>query len=321
MLTRLEVQGFKNLVDVAIDFGPFTCIAGANGMGKSNVFDAIEFLSYLATEPLVEASQRVRGASGLRGGDPRDLFWDGYRDHEHRIHLAAEMIVPTEVEDDLGAPANPTTTFLRYEVTLGFERPTHAGSLGRLSLLGEELRHIRRGEAIHHLRFGHSAKKFRSAVIRGERRGGAFLSTEHREGGTVINVHGDGGSFGKPQPRAAGRAGRGRVPRRPEADPPAMHPSGRRRDRSEAGEPTQTLPPTPSAVVGKTRQVRPGDRAQQLETVDRRHRRGRGSLEGPGRRVTRREIEGSPRKGPERCRNRPFRSPSPPHSAPGTAPA
>ncbi|GAB3809856.1 AAA family ATPase [Micromonospora zhanjiangensis] len=61
MLTRLEVQGFKNLVDVAIDFGPFTCIAGANGMGKSNVFDAIEFLSYLAAEPLVEASQRVRG--------------------------------------------------------------------------------------------------------------------------------------------------------------------------------------------------------------------------------------------------------------------
>lgn len=208
MLTRLEVQGFKNLVDVTIEFGPFTCIAGANGMGKSNVFDAIEFLSYLATEPLVEASQRVRGASGVRGGDPRDLFWDGYRDHEHRIKLAAEMIVPAQVEDDLGAPARPTTTFLRYEVTLGFERPVSAGSLGRLSLQGEELRHIRRGEAAHHLRFYHSAKRFRSAVIRGERRGGAFLSTEHREGGTVINVHGDGGSFGKPQPRAAGRAGR-----------------------------------------------------------------------------------------------------------------
>lgn len=208
MLTRLEVQGFKNLVDVTIEFGPFTCIAGANGMGKSNVFDAIEFLSYLATEPLVEASQRVRGASGTRGGDPRDLFWDGYRDHEHRIRLAAEMIVPDQVEDDLGSPAKPTTTFLRYEVTLGYDRPVNTGSLGRLSLLSEELRHIRRGEAAHHLRFGHSAKKFRSAVIRGERRGGAFLSTELREGGTVINVHGDGGSFGKPQPRAANRAGR-----------------------------------------------------------------------------------------------------------------
>jgi AAA15 family ATPase/GTPase len=37
MLTRLEVQGFKNLLDVSIDFGAFTCIAGANGIGKSNV--------------------------------------------------------------------------------------------------------------------------------------------------------------------------------------------------------------------------------------------------------------------------------------------
>ncbi|MCP2326629.1 putative ATPase [Hamadaea flava] len=208
MLTRLEVQGFKNLLDVSVDFGPFTCIAGANGMGKSNVFDVIEFLSYLATDTLVESSQRVRGSSGMRGGDPRDLFWDGYRDHDRVIRLAAEMVVPREVEDDLGAPARATTTFLRYEVSLGYERPTGEGSVGRLSLLSEELRHIRRGEAAKFLKFPHSAKRFRSAVVVGERRGGAFLSTEYRESGTVINVHGDGGSFGKPQPRAAARAGR-----------------------------------------------------------------------------------------------------------------
>jgi len=40
MLTRLKVTGFKNLVDVDIKFGPFTCIAGANGVGKSNLFEA-----------------------------------------------------------------------------------------------------------------------------------------------------------------------------------------------------------------------------------------------------------------------------------------
>src|SRR5262245_7561955 len=104
MLTRLEVQGFKNLLDVSVEFGPFTCIAGPNGIGKSNVFDAVEFLSHLANDSLVEASQRVRGPSGLRGGDPRDLFWDGYRNNRRQINLAAEMIVPGEVEDDLGAP-------------------------------------------------------------------------------------------------------------------------------------------------------------------------------------------------------------------------
>lgn len=41
MLTRLKVSGFKNLVDVDVRFGPFTCVAGANGVGKSNLFDAI----------------------------------------------------------------------------------------------------------------------------------------------------------------------------------------------------------------------------------------------------------------------------------------
>jgi predicted ATPase len=208
MLTRLEVQGFKNLLDVSVEFGPFTCIAGANGIGKSNVFDAIEFLSYLANDSLIEASQRVRGASGLRGGDPRDLFWDGYRDHQRQINLAVEMIVPAEVEDDLGAPAKATTTFLRYELSLGYAVSEGEGSVGLLTLLREELRHINRGEASKHLRFPHNSKKFRNAVVVGQRRGGAFLSTESREGGVVVNVHGDGGSFGKPQPRAAGRAGR-----------------------------------------------------------------------------------------------------------------
>ncbi|MFI7539844.1 AAA family ATPase [Actinoplanes sp. NPDC049599] len=208
MLTRLEVEGFKNLLDVQVEFGPFTCIAGANGIGKSNIFDAIEFLAYLATDTLVEASQRVRGASGTRGGDPRDLFWDGYRDHQRQITLAAEMIVPAEVEDDLGAPARATATFLRYQIVLGYSAPEGEGSVGRLRLIGEELRHINKGEASKHLRFEHAAATFRDAVVHNHRRGGAYLSTEDREGGTVINVHGDGGSFGKPQPRAAARAGR-----------------------------------------------------------------------------------------------------------------
>ncbi len=55
MLTRLKANGFKNLVDVDIRFGPFTCVAGANGVGKSNLFDAIMFLSALADKSLVDS--------------------------------------------------------------------------------------------------------------------------------------------------------------------------------------------------------------------------------------------------------------------------
>lgn len=97
MLTRLEVQGFKNLLDLQVEFGPFTCIAGENGVGKSNLFDAIEFLTHLASDSMLEAAQRVRGVSGERIGDPRDLFWDGYRNRNRRMRFAAEMIVPRQV--------------------------------------------------------------------------------------------------------------------------------------------------------------------------------------------------------------------------------
>ncbi|MGB7485366.1 MAG: AAA family ATPase, partial [Phormidesmis sp.] len=72
MLTRLRISGFKNLVDVDIRFGPFTCIAGTNGVGKSNLFDAIRFLSSLADRPLIEAAMSVRDEEG-KSGDVRSL--------------------------------------------------------------------------------------------------------------------------------------------------------------------------------------------------------------------------------------------------------
>ncbi len=65
MLTRLRVKGFKNLVDVDVRFGPFTCIAGPNGAGKSNLFDAITFLGDLASMPIIKAASRARGNLGL----------------------------------------------------------------------------------------------------------------------------------------------------------------------------------------------------------------------------------------------------------------
>jgi predicted ATPase len=208
MLTRLEVKGFKNLFDTSVDFGPFTCIAGTNGVGKSNIFDAIEFLSYLATDSLMESAQVVRSASTGRAGDIRDLFWDGFRSNDKTISFAVEMLVPDEVEDDLGSPAKATTTFLRYDLKLGYSPPEGEGGIGRLTLLREELRHIIKSDAPRHLKFPHNVQHFRNSAVKGHRSGKAYLSTESRDDAIIINVHGDGGSRGKPQPRLAERARR-----------------------------------------------------------------------------------------------------------------
>ena len=119
MLTRLEVDGFKNLLDFKLDFGPFTCVAGANGVGKSNLFDAIRFLSLLADHTLMESALRVRG-TGLESGDIRDIFWTKNGHQTESIWMAAEMIVEPEVRDDFGRSAEATSTYLRYELLVSY---------------------------------------------------------------------------------------------------------------------------------------------------------------------------------------------------------
>ena len=206
MLTRLEVRGFKNLRDIAIDFGPFTCIAGPNGVGKSNVFDAIQFLAELADRPLMEAAEAVRGTRSERAADPRDLFWNLDSGGDGRLQFAAEMIVPRDVEDDFGQQARATTTFLRYELEIGYEPPTGLERLGRLVLLHEKLGHITQSDASQHMRFPHAASEFRRRVVMGRRSGVAYISTQLSGAEPVITVHQDGGSRGQPRRASATRA-------------------------------------------------------------------------------------------------------------------
>jgi predicted ATPase len=209
MLTRLEITGFKNILGLKADFGPFTCIAGPNGSGKSNVFDAIQFLSLLADHEIMKAAQMVR-TTDERGADPRHLFWTDGTNKAEKIALAAEMIVPKTVRDDFGREAKATTTFLRYELELGYEDPSGGlGSLGRLVLLREHLGYIKRGEAHEHLVWNPPKRQFRDHVVVGERRGKAFISTdEESDGKRTISVHQDAGSRGKPLPWPADTAPR-----------------------------------------------------------------------------------------------------------------
>ena len=212
MLTRLEADGFKNLLGFDADLGPFTCIAGPNAVGKSNVFDAIEFLSLLADHPFMEAAQRLRD-HGARGTDPRTLFWqhDDVSKQTSRMRLAAEMIVPRQVSDDFGRLAEATTTFLRYELELEYQPPSPAGMHlpGRIVLLSERLRHINRGDAAAHLAWPHSKSKFRDLVIVGRRAGTAYISTDlDNDGNNVVSVHQDGGSRGQPRRSPAASAPR-----------------------------------------------------------------------------------------------------------------
>jgi len=202
MLTRLQVSGFKNLLNVDLRFGPFNCMVGPNGAGKSNLFDAIRFLQALSGHTLMEAAASVRDQDS-RTADVRNLFHHAGGHYAERMSLAAEMVVPAKAVDDLGQEANASITFLRYSLELAYRDPGDSGMPGSLEIMREELIHIPQGAAAQHLLFPHRAKDWRRSAVRGQRRVPYFISTAEEGGKRIIKLHQDGGSSGRPLRRSA----------------------------------------------------------------------------------------------------------------------
>jgi predicted ATPase len=192
MLTRLKVSGFKNLVDVDVYFGPFTCIAGANGVGKSNLFDAILFLSSLTERTLVEAALSVRDDS-QRSGDPRGIFHRIGNDNDREMRFEAEMILSKQGLDDLGQHVEASITLVRYVLRLGLRKTeSFQSEAGPLEVLEETLVPMRLRDASEHILFP-VRKEWRESVLEG-RRTSDFISTEPQDGQLIVRMHQDGRS-------------------------------------------------------------------------------------------------------------------------------
>lgn len=187
MLVSLSVKNFKSIREANVRFGPFTCFTGHNGVGKSNLFDAIHFLSALTDRDISEAATEVRRTSD-GGYSPLDLVFA--RDPKRRIELTANMVAPEDVEDDFGQSAKPSTTLLTYRIKLRYESESD-----RLLVEQESLTHAKLEDYNRFVGFM-SSKEFRKSVALGVRRGGPLISTKADR----IQLHGDGGSRGRPAP-------------------------------------------------------------------------------------------------------------------------
>lgn len=197
MLTRLKVSGFKNLVDVDVRFGPFTCIAGANGTGKSNLFDAIQFLSRLANEPFVNAAASIRG-DDKKMSSVQSLFHRVGNEYDRSMFFSAEMIIPLEGVDDLGQLATASSTFVKYTLELAFRSDDSLITHSPFELLREELEQINISDAAKHLRFPHSAKEWRRSVVKG-RKTSSFIATAEKEGNRIVKLSQEDGGGGRPK--------------------------------------------------------------------------------------------------------------------------
>jgi hypothetical protein len=111
------------------------------------------------------------------------------------MKFEADMLTPQSGTNDLGQPAKPSTSFVRYNLELRHRQEEPRRSVGPLEIFNEELTHIRSGEAKKELAFPVDNAWFKAAVT-GRRFTRNYISTttSHEGGARVINVHQDGGS-------------------------------------------------------------------------------------------------------------------------------
>lgn len=182
MLTRLRVIGFKNLVDTEVRFGPFTCVAGSNGAGKSNLFDVIAFINDLASHSIVEAASRVRSHEGGSTASLSSLFSRKGGETWRDIELEVDFFVPKKVLDDFDREAIPSSTYLTYKVSLRYV--PGKGGAERIELLEEELTYIPKSESVKRIGFP-VEKLFLDSVLGGNKRSD-FISTERSSDGRAV---------------------------------------------------------------------------------------------------------------------------------------
>ncbi len=73
VLTTLCLRNFKSFGDVSVPFGPFTLIYGSNGVGKSNLLDALRFLLAIGQGGR-SVRDAIEGHASAAGGPDRHRY-------------------------------------------------------------------------------------------------------------------------------------------------------------------------------------------------------------------------------------------------------
>lgn len=195
MLTRIEIDGFKSFEKFHLDLGPFLVILGPNASGKSNLFDAIRFLSALAGTDLRSA------VKGLRGEPYELLRRDMQGQSVRRMSFAVEVLLNPQMRDPWGATVEISHSRIRYELEI--QHWTDDRGIERLLVTRESATPIfaKSDEWAKSRKF---SEEFRETFLHYGRRT-AWLETADENGRRVFRVHQDGRA-GRTTPAQAAEA-------------------------------------------------------------------------------------------------------------------
>lgn len=127
MIRKIHIDGFKSIVSQTLEMGRVNCFIGANGVGKSNVLEAIGVLSAAASGKVDDESLLRRG---VRPGVPR-LYKTSFESVSVPVHIG------------LSAESHSSSNAASYRVSLlnPLENPEPAWSFKteRLACGSEEI--------------------------------------------------------------------------------------------------------------------------------------------------------------------------------------
>lgn len=88
MIKHFKIRGFKSISEMDIELGIVNCFIGANGVGKSNLLEALGIIGAAANGVVDDESLLRRG---VRPGVPR-LFKSSFKDTRTMPHIGLEVI-------------------------------------------------------------------------------------------------------------------------------------------------------------------------------------------------------------------------------------
>ncbi|CAM3220974.1 hypothetical protein DESA109040_03490 [Deinococcus saxicola] len=189
MITKIEIDGYKSFENFEIELEPFTVVAGVNGVGKSNLFDAVKHIGRIATLSLREAFETERGSL-------ENLF-TAYPDGKRAkiISYAVELLLPNIIVDQFSESVKLSYLRLRYEVSISYSEKDY-----KLNLESEKLLIIKRNED----KFLSRHKRIRSQLPRLTGGRSPFIDTSSDEKNNTITISQDGRAGNKRTVNAEG---------------------------------------------------------------------------------------------------------------------
>ena len=113
VIRRIQAVNYRCLRAVDVELDQFHVLVGANGSGKSALFDALGFVGDLLVVGIDAAVDR-------RTSNFRDLVW-GRPDHDLSFELAFELDVPQDMRDRI------PTAYERFAVSLSVQEADGGG--------------------------------------------------------------------------------------------------------------------------------------------------------------------------------------------------